>query len=71
MSVILNHQKPFWSEAELSALTGIPRKTLQRFRKDGSGPPFVRFGQRTIRYPKDRFKLWVEKNAVIQDTSST
>lgn len=71
MGVNLNHQRPFWSETELSVLTDIPKKTLQRFRKDGSGPPFIRFGQRTIRYPKDQFKLWLEKNAVIQDTSST
>lgn len=62
MSVNIKNNKSFWTETELSVVTGIPRKTLQRFRKDGSGPPFLHFGSRTIRYPKDQFQNWIEKN---------
>ena len=61
MSVKLFLSNPFLTEAELSNLTNIPRKSLQRLRKEGGGPPWVRFGQRTIRYPKDQFQKWVEE----------
>ena len=63
MVVNVKYSKPFYSEAELSEETGIPRKTLARFRKEGSGPPFVRFGRRTIRYPKDKLREWIAENA--------
>lgn len=63
MSANLNsNMHPFLTEAELAEITGIPQKSLQRFRKDGSGPPWVKFGSRTIRYPKDQFQKWLAEN---------
>ncbi len=62
MALEYSKMNPFFTEAELSKLMGTTRKTLQRWRNTGEGPPFIKFGQRTIRYPKDRFKLWVEEN---------
>lgn len=36
------------SEAELAERWGISRRTLQRWRRDGEGPPFLRLGRRVF-----------------------
>jgi len=50
---------------ELSDYLGVPIRTLDRWRSQGTGPPFVRFG-RAIRYPVPRLLLWV--NEQLDDT---
>jgi len=40
-----------YTEKEASDLTGIKVKTLQGWRLRGVGPPWVRVGQRLVRYP--------------------
>ena len=39
-----------WTEAELAERWGISTRTLQRWRRDGRGPDFLRIGRRVI-YP--------------------
>lgn len=39
----------FLTESELSKRWGIPKKTFQRWRWQGGGPPFVKFGG-NVRY---------------------
>ncbi len=54
--------KNFYTEADLSVISGIPRKTLQRYRNTGEGPPWIRFGRRSIRYPIKEYEEWLTKN---------
>lgn len=42
--------KGYMTEIELAAYWGISPKTLQRWRGDGRGPDYVKFG-RCVRYP--------------------
>jgi predicted DNA-binding transcriptional regulator AlpA len=48
-----------FSESELAELHGIPRKTLERWRKHKSGPPWIRIGPRLIRYPTGELNRWL------------
>jgi predicted DNA-binding transcriptional regulator AlpA len=52
-------QRLSYTEGEVEALTGIKRKTLERWRLDGSGPPWVRAGKRLIRYPAISLHEWM------------
>lgn len=45
----------WYTEQEVSRITGFTPKTLQKWRLDGDGPfPFIRVG-RSIRYPVKEF----------------
>jgi predicted DNA-binding transcriptional regulator AlpA len=48
------------SEAEVEALTGISKKTLQGWRLRGIGPRWIRAGQRLIRYPSSSLRQWLD-----------
>ncbi len=57
---------PFLSPRELSQHLGISLKTLERMRKDGSGPPFVKIRNKQIRYPIASLDTWIAKNETVQ-----
>jgi hypothetical protein len=48
----------FFDEKGLSAHLSIPRRTLQRWRQSGEGPPYVRAGARRIIYSLDAVSVW-------------
>ncbi len=48
----------YFREAELATWLDVGRRTLQRWRHTGEGPPFVRFGPRMVLYPKVPFDAW-------------
>lgn len=53
----------FLDERELAATTGLSRRTLQRYRVSGEGPPFTRLGQRRILYRPEDVAAWAEANS--------
>ena len=44
---------------ELADLLHVSRWGLMRWRYDGDGPPFVRLGRNSIRYPRAEFERWL------------
>ena len=42
----------------LSDYTGVPVRTLDRWRQTNEGPPFVALG-RHVRYPEDALLAWM------------
>jgi len=48
----------FLDEKSLALLLCIPRRTLQRWRVTGDGPPFVRAGLRRIVYRREAVEAW-------------
>jgi hypothetical protein len=45
------------NERELSGVIRIPRRTLQRLRSDGGGPPYMRVGRRVL-YRLESVENW-------------
>lgn len=52
------------TEAAVSAALGVSRRTLQRWRKTGRGPAFVRVGPRMVRYARADLSAWRRRNRV-------
>jgi excisionase family DNA binding protein len=50
-------EKQFLTTNEAAAVLGVHHLTLYRWRREGKGPPYIRF-MRTVRY--DRSKLHME-----------
>ena len=53
-------QKLSYTVREVIELTGIKRKTLQRWRLQGGGPRWIRPSQRLIRYPATALQKWLD-----------
>lgn len=51
------------TESELGQLTQRPRKTLQRWRLSGEGPPYIKLG-RSVRYRRADVLAWLESQTV-------
>jgi predicted DNA-binding transcriptional regulator AlpA len=50
----------YLDEAEAARVLHIGRRTLQRWRVDGNGPPYCRLGVRRVLYPADALRRWAE-----------
>ena len=50
----------FLTECQLSEREDIGRRTLQRWRQTGDGPPYIRFGPRQIRYRLSAYVEWAK-----------
>lgn len=44
---------------EVGAAGGPPRRTLDRYRAEGGGPPYVRLGRKIIRYRVGDYRAWL------------
>jgi predicted DNA-binding transcriptional regulator AlpA len=49
-------------EQEAARLLGLSARTLQRFRKDGCGPQFIRRGRRGIGYTDEAIVDWIAQH---------
>jgi predicted DNA-binding transcriptional regulator AlpA len=47
-----------------SALLGVSPRTLERWRAERTGPPFVRLSARAIRYSRVALRRWLSENTV-------
>jgi predicted DNA-binding transcriptional regulator AlpA len=52
----------FLTSKEVSTILGMTRKTLYQWRKDGIGPPFMRFGRRSVRYDVKELTVWINNS---------
>ena len=48
------------SEKDLETLTGMSRKTFQKYRLFGKGPAFRRLNGKTVRYHKSDVEAWLD-----------
>ena len=49
------------SESEAARILKLAPRSLQRYRKSGIGPKFVRLGERRIGYTDDAIAAWLEQ----------
>jgi predicted DNA-binding transcriptional regulator AlpA len=61
----VNDDGKYLSENELSALLRVSKRTIQRWRASGDGPPFVRVGAKSIRYELSSCKTWADQRTFI------
>ena len=54
-------QRKFLTTAEVSRRLGISVSSLERMRRAGEGPPFVRMGSRRIMYNADFLAGWEQR----------
>jgi predicted DNA-binding transcriptional regulator AlpA len=47
------------SERRVEAMLGFCKRTLQRWRQENKGPPWVKIGRR-IYYDEDKLKAWIQ-----------
>jgi hypothetical protein len=50
----------YYDETETARLLRVARRTLQRWRVTGDGPPYTRLGERRILYPTAELRRWAE-----------
>lgn len=51
---------PFLTPRQLAGILKVSVKTLERMRKRGGGPPYVKFGGGQIRYPVVGLDAWLK-----------
>jgi len=51
------------TEREAARITSLSRLTLQRYRRSGAGPKFIRLGVRRIGYRLSDLEAWMEERA--------
>ena len=56
-----------FTPSELSDFLGVSLSTLERWRCQGEGPPFIKIGRRRIAYRSRAVRQWLEA----QERSST
>lgn len=49
------------SEAEMAEIAGVEPRTVQDWRTQRIGPPYVKIGK-TVLYPVEAFRRWVAEN---------
>lgn len=57
----LRRQLGLLTEAEMAEIAGVEPRTVQDWRTQRTGPPYVKIGK-TILYPIEAFRKWVDEN---------
>lgn len=57
------NDQPYMLEGEIADRFRISRRTLQRWRDAGGGPPFVKMGDRRVVYPVADAEKWLAGQA--------
>lgn len=47
------------TEADLAEFLDLKPRTLREWRAAGKGPEFVRYANRSVRYPREKVAAWV------------
>lgn len=58
----------FITPKAMTARLNVTLSTLYVWRKNGTGPPWVRIGKFTIRYPAEQFNDWIKRNTTNEQT---
>jgi len=56
---IISDGRRLISERRVGAMLGFSKRTLQRWRQENKGPPWVKIGRR-IFYDEDKLKAWIQ-----------
>lgn len=46
---------------QAAEVLGLEPRTMEEFRRKGSGPPFIRLSSRSVRYRLDALERWLEE----------
>lgn len=55
-------------QGEVAELLGVHPKTLGLWRKANIGPPWIRLGEKLIRYEVESVRAWVESQREVAGT---
>lgn len=50
------------SPKDVAARLGVSEKTLERWRREGKGPPFVKVSYKRVRYMVKELDAWIDAN---------
>lgn len=62
---------PLLTEDETAEGLNLSTRTLQRFRQQGGGPPYVRLGERRVAYVPADVQTWVRSRVVASTSEAT
>lgn len=62
---------PVLSEPQASELTGLSRRTLQRFRLEGGGPAFIRLSTTRVGYRQSVVDAWLSSRTYATTSAET
>ena len=51
------------TDREVSVALKVSRAALRFWRAHGGGPPWIRLEKRLVRYPSDKLREWIERQA--------
>ncbi|WP_369808976.1 helix-turn-helix domain-containing protein [Nocardia sp. NRRL S-836] len=54
----IQHSEPLWNPDEVATFLNIPKKTLQKWRSEKTGPPWRRYGKH-VRYEPRLVREWL------------
>lgn len=54
---------PLLTRAQVAAELGVKESTVQAWEANGAGPPSVKLGWRTVRYPPNLLDEWLAEHA--------
>jgi hypothetical protein len=57
---MMTSEATFLSEADVARVLHVARRTIQRWREVGGGPPYTRVGERRIVYAADALRRWAD-----------
>ena len=52
------------TEAETARVIGASASGVRKWRREGSGPPYIRIGSRLIRYSAEDVQAWLDNRKV-------
>jgi DNA-binding transcriptional MerR regulator len=55
------------NERETARRLAVSAHALRYWRANGGGPPWVRVGERLVRYEMDALRGWIERQARVRD----
>lgn len=58
----VDEMPPLSTPAELSSFLGVSIVTLARWRRNKTGPLWVRVGAQAVRYPRESVHEWLEEH---------
>lgn len=64
MPVAHDHAATLIATPEAAAILGVSRRTMESWRRQRYGPPWVRLGRRgAVRYRRAEIERWIEQRA--------
>ncbi|TRC93896.1 helix-turn-helix domain-containing protein [Mesorhizobium sp. WSM4306] len=68
VAAVAGDDEDLLNTAQTAKLLGVSTQWLEIGRTKGYGPPFIRIGQRNIRYRRDSLRGWLKARAEYRST---